>query len=136
MADNSTINKLESGRAQYAYKCAQKGAKQNSSEYKSYVKKLPMLIKTNGLASALSFYFANSASEGKVNTNKTYGLIYRQIEDWLKNNNKSLIKLEQDKLVEVLLKMDSNTYRAVTTEVMAFLTWLRRFADAFAKDKN
>ncbi len=136
MTNINTIKKLESGRASFAYNCAKKGAEQNSSEYKSYVKKLPMLIKTNGLASALSFYFANSASEGKVNTNKTYGLIYRQIEDWLKKDNKSLIKFEQDKLVGVLLDTDSNTYRVVTTEVMAFLTWLRRFADAFAKDKD
>lgn len=129
-----TINTLESGRAEFAYECAEKGS--SKKEYKPYVKKLPMLIKTNGLASALSFYFANSASSGKVNTDKTYGLIYRQIEKWLKKDNKKLIDFEEDKLAKELLELDSYTYRAVTIEVMAFLTWLRRFADGLSKKEN
>lgn len=132
--ENNTIKKIESGRAEYAYECAEKGANLNSSEYKSYVKSLPMLIKTNGLASALSFYFAKSASGGQVDTTKTYGLIYRQIEEWLKKDIKNLIDFEQDKLVKKLIDLDSYTYRAVTLEVLAFLTWLRRYADALAKN--
>ena len=131
--ESTTINKLESGRAEFAYKCAEAG--KDKKEYKSYVKKLPMLIKTNGLASALSFYFANSASNGKVDKDKTYGLVYNQIEQWLKKDTKQLLKedFEQDKLAKKLLELDSNTYRAVTVEVMAFLTWLRRFADGLTE---
>ncbi len=128
------INKLESGRAEFAYQCAEGVADPKRSEYKSYVKKLPMLIKTNGLAAALSFYFANSAQSGKVDTNKTYGLVYRQIEEWLKKDSKNLVDFEPDKLVKELLEIDSYTYRAVTVEVLAFLSWLRRFADAFAEN--
>jgi CRISPR-associated protein Cmr5 len=132
-----TINKLESGRASFAYKCAEGvEGKDKKSEYKSYVKKLPMLIKTNGLGSALSFYFANSASNGKVDTKKTYGLVYRHIEKWLKEDNKQLISFEDNKLAKTLLDMDSATYRAVTIEVLAFLTWLRRFADGLASDNE
>ena len=131
-----TINKLESGRASFAYQCAEGVDKSQKSEYKSYVKKLPMLIKTNGLGSAKSFYFANSASDGKVNTKKTYGLVYRHVEDWLKKDNKNLIDFEQDKLAKALLDLKSYEYRAVTIEVLAFLTWLRRFADGLAPDKE
>jgi len=132
--DEKTINILESGRAKFAYECAEKGVK--LKEYKSYVKKLPMLIKTNGLASALCFYFANSSTEGKVKIDKAYGLVYRHIEEWLSKDNKQLVTFEQDKLAKNLLELDSYSYRAVTVEVLAFLTWLRRFADGLASDSD
>ena len=127
----NTINKLESGRAAFAYQCAEEG--RDHKEYKSYVKKLPMLIKTNGLGAALSFYFANGSNGGKIDTSKAYGLIYRQIENWLRKDEKKLINFQQDKLAEEIIKTDSTQYKAVTIEVMAFLSWLRRFADALSK---
>ncbi len=129
-----TINILESGRADFAYKCAETGSK--VKEYKSNVKKLPMLIKTNGLASALSFYYAKSSNNGIIDIQKSHGLILNQIETWLKLESKQLISFEKDKLTQNLLKLESSEYRAVTIEVIAFLTWLRRFADALASDKE
>jgi CRISPR-associated protein Cmr5 len=41
-----SIKGIEHGRAAFAYDCAKKGVKYNN--YDSYVKKVPMMIKTNG----------------------------------------------------------------------------------------
>lgn len=118
---------LEQGRAAFAYEAAEKGAAlTKASEYKSYVKKMPMYIKTNGLGAAMSFAF----SKGKGKTDNAWGLIYHQIEQWLSKDEKHLIDISNDTtLMKVLMNTDSSTYRATTIEVLALLNWMRRFAE-------
>jgi len=46
MSDKITIKGIEQDRAKFAYDCAKEGSKiEKKKEYKSYVKKIPMLIK-------------------------------------------------------------------------------------------
>lgn len=142
MAENTSRTKLEQGRAAEAYKYAEDGRKlgggpkldeqgnvksesKTAKEYKSYVKKLPMLIKTNGLGAAMSFCF----SKGKGKTDNAWGLIYHQITNWLKKDEKHLIEITNDDLMKALTNADSPTYRATTIEVLALLNWMRRFAE-------
>jgi CRISPR-associated protein Cmr5 len=126
MADNASIKGLEQGRAIFAYNCASAGSKEiKKKEYKSYVKKVPMLIKTNGLGE--TFAFINSKkSPDKNKSGYAYLLIYNQTSDWLKKDQK--IKPD-DNLLEKIISMDSFEYRAVTNEVIAYFKWLIRFAD-------
>ncbi|HMW06632.1 MAG TPA: type III-B CRISPR module-associated protein Cmr5 [Leptospiraceae bacterium] len=121
------INKIEQGRAEYAYKCAEKG-KGIGKEYKSNVKKLPMLIKTNGLGASLAFFF----SKGKEET-KPHGLINKQIHEWLKQNNPDLFS-PQSELIKTIVDLDSVKYRFITNEVLSFLNWLKRFSDGLIKE--
>lgn len=133
----TTRTQLEQGRANFAYKCAEAGKKlQKPSEYKSYVKKIPMLIKTNGLGATLAFIFSKSteSSGEKINKKKTYGLIYSQIEDWLKKDEKRLIEFGEGKIAEEVTNIPSGQYRAITIEILAFFNWLRRFSDALIGD--
>jgi CRISPR-associated protein Cmr5 len=137
MAESTLRTKLEQGRAAEAYKYAQEGAdtskKHKSSEYKSYVKKLPMLIKTNGLGAAMSFAFA----KGKGGKDNAWGLIYHQITAWLNKEEKHLIEISENDLMKALMNTDSSTYRATTIEVLALLNWMRRFAEGLiSKDDN
>jgi len=123
--------KLEQGRAAFAYQCAEGGEKLvKNKEYKSYVKKMPMLIKTNGLGAAIAFAFAKDGKGGNPDKTKPWGLLYTQIEEWLKSDDKKLITFDTTQLAKKLTETDSATYRAVTVEVLAFLNWLKRFADA------
>lgn len=129
---------LEQGRAAFAYNCAEAGVKlKDSSEYKSYVKKIPMLIKTNGLGATMAFVFAKASKdkEGNPRKDNAYGLIYSQLVEWIKSDEKQLIEVDDYKLAKKLTEVDSTTYRAVTVEVLAFFTWLRRFAEGLI-DKN
>jgi len=119
----ATIQKLESGRAEFAYKCAEEGSKiEKKKEYKSYVKKIPMLIKTNGLGATFAFMKAKGG---------TYQKIYEHTYNWLKseNGNKLGIFTGNEDLIAKIITLNSAEYRALTNEVMAFFAWLKRFAE-------
>jgi len=125
---------LEQGRAAFAYGAAVEGAGlSKSSEYKAYVKKLPMYIKTNGLGAAISFAFAKgngkNGKNGIPDIGKTWGLIYLQIEEWLKNNWVLADFKKDETLMQNLLRLETPEYRATTIEVLALLNWMRRFAE-------
>jgi CRISPR-associated protein Cmr5 len=66
MEKETIITKLEKGRAEFAYKCAEEGKKiisktqidgewYEDDKYKSYVKKIPSMILSNGLGQTLAF---------------------------------------------------------------------------------
>jgi len=120
---------IEQGRAQKAYEFAKKGMDQ-TSDYKNKVKSFPMMIKTNGLGAAIAF------AKGKSG----WKTVYKQTEDYLKENDlfntfegKSLQNISLD---SYLTQIDSTLYRAITVEVMALFTWLRRFAEGFENQNN
>jgi len=94
-----------------------KKEKIQDSEYKSYCKKIPSLIQTNGLSATFAFMFSKKTG--------TYIYIYNQVDEWLKK------RYDKDnmELVEWCIKLDSNKYRKVTIEVLALFNWLRRFAE-------
>lgn len=126
--NTKTIQGLEHGRAEFAYKCALEGVKMGS-EYKAYVKKIPMLIKTNGLGATFAFVFSKGKGDSEKRGN-AYKLIYNQTAEWLKQDEKALIDLKDNyNLVEDIIKLPSSQYRAVTIEVLSFFSWLRRFAE-------
>lgn len=99
----------------------------SAKSYKSYVKKVPMLVKTNGLAAALTFVFSKSGGN-----HTPYGLVLEQVREWLSKNNNELLELYNDdsnSLIQQILKLNGKSYRTITLEVMALFTWLKRFAD-------
>ncbi|MGI6776493.1 MAG: type III-B CRISPR module-associated protein Cmr5 [Acetivibrionales bacterium] len=99
------------------------------SEYKSFAKKIPMLIRNNGIAATFAFVNAR-AKDGNA-----YELLYSHTDEWLKNC--SIIDLScEDDLVKELVSMKSTDYRAVTIEVLAFFNWLRRFAEGLIKGED
>lgn len=132
MAGDLTIQKsIERQRAQVAYKCAEEGKSlPKSKEYKAYVKKIPMLIKTNGLGATFAFVKSKSEND-KDKAGYAYSLIYNQTTEWLKQEPKGIIsdKVKNNDLVKVLINLNSDEYRAVTNEVLAFFVWLKRFAE-------
>ena len=124
MNENGTRG-IEQGRAKFAYDSVNEVA-QNSDEnmkkkYKSGAKKLPVLIKTNGLGQALAFI--NKRDDGNDK-------LYDTIGEWL--IDKQLIEANQE-LVNTVIKKPSNEYRQITTETLALLNWIRRFVDSLMK---
>ena len=119
----NSIRGIEQGRAAFAYDCVKKIA-QNTDEdlkkkYKSGAKKLPVLIKTNGLGQTLAFI--NKRDDGNTK-------LYDMISEWL--SHKQLIELsEKSELVDAIISKPSNEYRRITTETLTLLNWVRRFVD-------
>ncbi|PSR11245.1 MAG: type III-B CRISPR module-associated protein Cmr5 [Bacteroidetes bacterium] len=123
---------LEQARAKFAFEKANDMATiggKKAKEYKSYAKKLPMMIKTNGLGASLSF--ALSKSKNKEGQKTSWGNLYDDLNSWLRNSHKIwLLGLNPPAdLSEAAINLDSQEYRALTVEVLAFLNWLRRFAE-------
>ena len=111
---------IESGRAEFALsavKAVVKGEKDSvKKEYKSYARKFPALVQTNGLAAAIAY----SLEKGG-----THKLLCDNISEWLvKNGFYSMPTL----LEEYVCALDSDSYRIVTNEVLSLFSWLRRFA--------
>lgn len=122
-----TIKGIEQGRASFAYQCANDANQEYfSAEYKSYVRKVPVYIKTNGLGQTFAFI---KSKEDKP----AWGLIYDQTKKWLVS--KSLINNEDD-LVKQIVESESFKYRQLTNEVISFFVWLRRFADGLIPDRE
>ena len=126
MNENS-IRGIEQGRAKFAYDCANEIAQSSDEDlkkkYKSGAKKLPVLIKTNGLGQTLAFI--NKRDDGNTK-------LYDMIGEWLAC--KQLIELDEDsELVDVVISKSSNEYRRITTETLALLNWVRRFVDGLMK---
>ena len=158
MDDKSTINKLEQGRAEFAYDCACDGKNISDTyrieteyfkddKYKTYVKKVPAWIKTNGLGSTFAFIGSKrqERKDGKIpkipgekgNPKNAYDLIYKQTAQWLNDDEKKLLDISKgDDLVKNIISLESPEYRAVTNEVMAFFNWLRRFADGLIEGET
>lgn len=123
--NDSSIRGVEQGRAKFAYDQVKDVAVNANPEdlkkkYKSGAKKLPVLIKTNGLAQALAY----------IQNRDNYPRLYGQIASWLRT--KGLI--EGGDLVDQVVDMESNEYRRITTETLALLNWVRRFVDGLMSD--
>ncbi|MDZ7879498.1 MAG: type III-B CRISPR module-associated protein Cmr5 [Saprospiraceae bacterium] len=132
MVSTSTRQKLEQGRAAAAFRCATEGYSFHKTEYAPAVKKVPMMVKTNGLGATLAFMFSKQ---------KTMGTVLKQIESWVNDteNMKTKAIYEATKgnnLVQKVTELNSSEYRILTIEVLAFLTWLRRFAEGIAKENE
>ncbi len=133
MAEETKIKGIESGRAKFAWECTKEALKEldekKQKEYKSYAKKIPMYIKTNGLGASFAFMFSKK---------DTYSYIGDQITKWLKKCPTKVISLEENAnfeiLVEKIVSLNSSSYRALTIEVLAFLNWLRRFAEGLIEE--
>lgn len=127
-----TIQGIEQGRADFAYQCAEIGSKSSKpKEYKSYVKKTPMMIKTNGLGATLAFAMSKSKD------GNTWALVYNQVSEWLQRaENQYLINNQSGELSEIIIGLKSRQYRAVTNEVLALFNWLRRFAEGLIEGED
>jgi CRISPR-associated protein Cmr5 len=131
MTKETIITKLEKGRAEFAYRCVEKAIeifKDNSKkqkEYKSYARKISTMILSNGLGQTLAFIKAKSEK------GNAYNLIYQQLTEYMKSDHTARIKMPQEKndLVEWVISCNSSTYRYITQEILAFLNWLKRFAE-------
>ncbi|MCS7213889.1 MAG: type III-B CRISPR module-associated protein Cmr5 [Candidatus Calescibacterium sp.] len=138
MSDNlNLITKLEKGRAEFAYRCVEQAIQnlpeiKKQKEYRSYVRKIPQMIISNGLGQTLAFVFA------KKKNGNAYDLIYRQLTDYLKSDAVVWKKMPDDKneLIKWIISLKSYDYRHVTEEILAFLNWLKRFAEGMIETEE
>jgi len=141
---------MEQRRAKFAYERVRevKGSdKETLEKYNSYVKSAPVLILTNGLGQTLAFYLSKleKLSESTEGTNhkritpedepsgekRAYAYLYKHISEWLAQT----VTNGQDPLVYYTRSNNLETIR-MTEEAIAFLNWLKRFAEAMLKKEK
>jgi len=133
VAEKKTImSKLEGGRAEFAYSCALEACEKSNKlkkDYRSYARKIPQMIFTNGLGQAMAFVCS------KKKTGDAYDLIYKQISSYMESPYVSGIrKPSNEDLTRWVVSLDSYQYRYVEEEILAFLNWLRRFAEGLIEE--
>lgn len=119
---------LEQNRAQFAWekvKAARARGNDFAQKYGQLARSAATEVQTNGLAQTLAFWRA----KGKGNPNDEHQVIYQDVSTWVLqqmklSNLKSLLEWITD------AKTSTNQYRQATAEAMAFLQWLKRFAEA------
>ncbi|MFM9947494.1 MAG: type III-B CRISPR module-associated protein Cmr5 [Saprospiraceae bacterium] len=126
MSELSLRKKIEQGRASVAFSRVKAFVAEGKDldEYKSYSRKFPMMVKTSGLGAALAFI------QSKQKT--AYNRILDDIMHWLRVDEKKIVVVntqDRKEFLNQVLDLDANQYRGLTTEVLAFMNWHRRFTE-------
>lgn len=122
---------LEQERASSAWKFIQGLPESVRKDYASLAKKAPADIQTNGLGQTVAFWRAKGFENGypKNNGENAHYQILHHLTTWLKNSK--ALKLQTENLVEWISSTEEvNTYRLATIESIAFLAWIKRFAES------
>lgn len=143
LSENSRIIELNRKRAGVSYNNLKEYLNMDSidktskNKMKSYCRKLPVLIKTNGLLAALSFLKGKSKvkkEDGKEGKNE-YFYIYSWIESWL--NSMEYIsegEIDNDKnIIEKIINANSTNYSIYTKEAIEISIWYKRHVEAMIK---
>ncbi len=122
---------LEQKRADFAWRKIKEVDAKVQEEYSSLVKKAPADIQTNGLGQTIAFWRAKGYEKGhpKDDGKNAHAQLLTHLTEWLKSTD--ALDLPTDNLVEWVSKTAQvNDYRRATVEAIAFLIWLKRFAEA------
>lgn len=152
--DSPTLEQKRAAKAWYQVNAVPKDVQK---DYRSLVRKLPAMIRMNGLGQALAFLLAqekktakeirqfNIGQSGKEKLGAD-GLLYKHLEEWLIGEEPESSTVAgtpaqgykadlpwpstNTTLMENVLRSDSTIYRLATAEALAYLGWLKRFAEA------
>lgn len=118
----------EQKRAASAWEAVDGVQESYKKQYGTVVKKLPMLILTNGLGQTLAFLLAKGTpKKGKQpsDENMAHKTAYDHLSAWVMGQ----LQRKGD-LMEWVRTRTSDDYRLATMETLAFLNWLTRFVEA------
>ncbi len=109
---------LEQQRAAAAWECV-RSVTEARKEYLSLARGAPADVQANGLGQTLAFWRAKGGREHRA--------VYDSVSRWVR---KQLQLGESDVLEWITNQATTDEYRRATVEAMAFLAWLKRFAEA------
>lgn len=121
MANPTQQQTLQQKRAAHAWACIEKVPAGVQKKYGSLVRGLPSLIQSDGLGQTLAFLKAKAGGK----QDKEHMVAYNHVAAWMQQE----LGVQGD-FLEWLLKQSSTDYRRATAEVLAYLNWLKRFAEA------
>jgi len=124
---------LEQRRAEHAWKAVQAVKKANEKGFPKFhgqAKKLPVRIIASGLGQALAFLKAKKYAPD----------LLCELGDWILdkrlNPGSNKPKPDDTALLKAVVEGDADFLRWATDEVLAYLQWLNRFADAEGSESD
>ncbi|GAB4580214.1 MAG: hypothetical protein Fur0022_29530 [Anaerolineales bacterium] len=135
---------LEQERAEAAWNSIEKVKRHNENlsdkkkyakEYGSSARSAPADIQANGLGQTLAFWRAKGYDRGQPDDTVAQYHILEHTSVWVR---KQLgLSEQQDVVMWIATQATTDQYRRATTEAIAFLIWLKRFAEAeFGKEEG
>lgn len=112
---------LEQKRAAQAWDCVtQVKGKNYKKDYLPLARSAPADIQSNGLGQTLAFWRAKKKDE--------HNALYQHVATWVKTQ----VRFTQpsDLLEWIMKQASTDEYRRATIEAIAFLSWIKRFAEA------
>lgn len=138
---SSRQQSLEQERARFAWDCIKKVSDGNKKEYGSLAKRAPADIQVNGLGQTLAFWRAKGYKNGHPQQ-KADDQLLEHVCSWLVGAERGLGISNNEQtngnklLYWVAHTANTDQYRRATSEAIAFLLWLKRFAEAeFGSEK-
>jgi CRISPR-associated protein Cmr5 len=120
---------LEQKRAAFAWEKIKFVQKESyKKEYGQLARSAPALIQVNGLGQAMAFLRAKGPKDSKKGNN-AHGKLYGDISEWMKLSRGYS---HPDGLSGWIVNASttSDQYRCATSDVIALLVWIKRFAEA------
>lgn len=123
---------IEQQRAEFALRAIERAlavpenAHYQHKELKSYARRLPAMIQSNGFGQAMAFYYS------KREKFHAYGLIYQMVEDWLCRTGQVYANAPNasPRLLKAITGHDQMMYRRAQAETLALMVWVKKFAEA------
>lgn len=127
---------LEQKRAELAWSSVQEIKNNPNNDVKkkfsSLANKAPADIQTNGLGQTLAFWRAKATAKESAKESAE-NIAHREILGHIRNflNSDASMGLDESDIVEwIAQKAQTDEYRRATSETIAFLIWLKRFAES------
>jgi CRISPR-associated protein Cmr5 len=122
---------LEQERASKAWNCItyvrDKGSKY-AKEYASLARSAPAYIQANGLGQTLAFWRAKGYDKGKPRNDDEHSRLLQDLSAWI--TSQLNITGRADLVAWICNEASVSEYRRATAEAIAFLSWVKRFAEA------
>lgn len=100
--------------------------KYKHSQVKSFCRRFPGMVQSNGFGQAVAFFYA------KRNDYPAYGTLYTLVETWLCREGQvyaAFNDVAAPKLLTAITQSDQYAYRQATAETQALMVWVKKFAE-------
>ncbi|MCB9761192.1 MAG: type III-B CRISPR module-associated protein Cmr5 [Alphaproteobacteria bacterium] len=112
-------------RAKWAWSSVEEVREKHFADrYGTLARKLPSYLQVSGMGQTLAFLYAKGGDKG---TNSAEGRMLHHLSARIAKVLKD--KVDAEGVLESVVKMSPEQYRAATWELMASAVWLKRFAE-------
>jgi CRISPR-associated protein Cmr5 len=123
---------LEQKRAEVAWKCIEQVRGKDEElkkDYGSLARSAPADIQANGLGQTLAFWRAKGYERGRPK-NDAHAVLLAHVAGWLSHSDVKILPEGKDAVEWIAQEASTEAYRRAMAEAIAFLIWLKRFAEA------